>query len=249
VEIKSMGIAGLLNQKKGEKLTLYGIWKQIKKNTDGYLLIANEIEDYLKDLKKPSLNLYMFYAIHADNDNGDSYYSLDKIAKILNVSVKTISNWNRELEEVGLIKRKQQYNNSAITFLLPLSDFIFLDKQSKIDDFVLDISNEGYKYEDKYELRNSKEAYSVEKYKKTYISITRTIYVLQKNTTLNDNILWDYDEDCWYDLDNSLGVYSKDLNFDLGNKISYKKMFETLSILFNDSNSINNIKENIRKKE
>lgn len=246
---KKKGLDVLFNQKNRKELTLYSVWKDTKKKTDGYVMLANELEEYLKDLKKPSLNLYMFYAIHADNNNGESFYSLEQISRILKVSVKTVSNWNKELEEVGLIKRKQQYNRSARTFLLPLSDFVFFDKrQDKTDKFILDITNEGYIYEDKYEVRNSREIFTVEKYTKSYITVRRTIYILQKKEEVTEELLWDYDEDYWYDVNDSFGLYSKNLKFDFSVKDNYKRIFKVLTAVFKDYESMADAKENIEKK-
>ncbi|QIZ03606.1 helix-turn-helix domain-containing protein [Limosilactobacillus reuteri] len=53
----------------------------------------------------------MFYAIHAKNEYGYSYFSNDEIAKRLGVSKKTISNWVKTLLDAGLIARKAQLNS------------------------------------------------------------------------------------------------------------------------------------------
>lgn len=105
--------------------TLYEEWlKSIKSAKTGYFLLSNKIEEYLPLLTTPSIKLYLFYAIHADNKTGESFYSTEKIAQLLDVSKKTITNWNRELANTGLISRKQEFNKSSLTQLLPTSNCV-----------------------------------------------------------------------------------------------------------------------------
>lgn len=37
--------------------------------------MSNNIQKYLPLIKSPAINLYLFYAIHAKNELGYSYYS------------------------------------------------------------------------------------------------------------------------------------------------------------------------------
>ena len=233
----SSGLKGLLKNSKETELSIYGKWKETKKKTNGYILIANELEEYLKNLKKPSLNLYIFYAIHSNNQTGESFYSLEQISKVLGVSIKTISNWNKELEEVGLIKRKQQYNKSARTFLQPTSDFIYCPKNERQKDkLISDLSDENYIYKDCYELQNSKETYFLEKYATTYKDIARNIYVLYKKEDIEEK------EDYWYETSNSIGFNIKELNFNLNSKENYIHFFEIVDTIFKNSDSIETAK-------
>lgn len=125
---------------------LYNYWlQQQKASKTGYFLLSNNIQEYLPMLKTPALNLYIFYAIHAKNEYGSSYYSNERIAKELGVSQKTISNWNRLLQDIGLITRKAQQNSSSITYLLPTSDFtIKSNDQEKIGEIINLLDTEKY---------------------------------------------------------------------------------------------------------
>ena len=120
-----------LNLKKPEEPIekLYNIWKKNKLDTGNYAVVSNSLKEYLKFIRTPALNLYMMYVIAADNNTGESFYSIDKLSKELGVSNKTIDNWNNILIDLGLIVRKQTFNSSARTFLLPMSDMIFLSKE------------------------------------------------------------------------------------------------------------------------
>ena len=103
---------------------LFNQWtRYVKNNKTGYFMLSNALEDYLPFIKSAAMNLYIFYAIHAKNEEGCSYYSNETIARKLKVSVKTISNWNKVLQDVGLIVRTPNPNNSSTTYMLPLSDF------------------------------------------------------------------------------------------------------------------------------
>ena len=126
---------------------LYNHWiLQQKEKKRGYFLLSNSLEEYLPLVKTAAMNLYLFYAIHAKNEYGYSYFSNDEIAKRLGVSKKTISNWVKTLLDAGLIARKAQQNSSSITYLLPTTDLIInsdnLNKTQKIMEL---LRNEGYK--------------------------------------------------------------------------------------------------------
>lgn len=110
---------------------LYSIWKKNKLDTGNYTVISNSLKEYLKFIRTPALNLYMMYVIAADSKTGESYYSIETLSKELGVSNKTIDNWNNILIDLGLIVRQQTFNSSARTFLLPMSDMIFLSKEEE----------------------------------------------------------------------------------------------------------------------
>ena len=126
---------------------LYNKWTQyVKDNKTGYFMLSNSLEDYLPYISSAAINLYVFYAIHAKSNEGYSYYSNETISRILNVSQKTITNWNKTLQDLGLIARRAKSNSSSDTYLLPLSDFIIdLSKINNDDREVMDFLNqEGY---------------------------------------------------------------------------------------------------------
>lgn len=56
----------------------------------------------------------------SNNNTGETWVSLETIAKYFGKTTRTVSSWIEELEKCGLIKRMQlRYNGVAHTFLLP----------------------------------------------------------------------------------------------------------------------------------
>lgn len=144
---------------------LFHQWtKYVKNNKTGYFMLSNALENYLPFIKSAAMNLYIFYVIHAKNEEGCSYYSNETIARKLNVSVKTISNWNKVLQDVGLIIRTPNPNNSSTTYMLPLSDF-------EIN--VSSASDQDFKRLSSY---LNQEGYSSKKYILFYIADTQKMY-------------------------------------------------------------------------
>lgn len=172
------------------EMLIYRDWKNYRKETGGYFLISNTIEEYLPYIKDGSLTLYLFYLIHAKNETGNSFYSVETISQILNVSTKTISNWNSNLSDLGLISR-QKGKKSSNTFLLPTSNFTKFVTDLKNSELLLAIKDLNYKKEKSIILsqkaRNGVymfyqfEIYYKEHYSnKENISIKRYIYIGQK---------------------------------------------------------------------
>lgn len=128
---------------------LFNSWTKYNKTTKrGFFTVSNALENYLPYINSAALNLYIFYAIHAKNEEGSSFYSNESIAQKLHVTQKTVTNWNNTLQDLGLITRKANYNSASTTYLLPLSDFIIKlpsgeeNKHSEINTL---LKNEGYK--------------------------------------------------------------------------------------------------------
>lgn len=126
---------------------LFNAWtRYVKKEKAGYFTISNKLEEYLPYIKSPALNLYTFYAIHARNEQGYSYYSNATLSEILQVSPKTITNWNATLQDLGLIYRDKRNNSSWLTYLLPLSDFaINISNKNNLGDLKELLHHLGYK--------------------------------------------------------------------------------------------------------
>lgn len=159
---------------------IYQQWKYFKKKIGRYCLIPNEIIQYLPLLSGPELNLYMFYAINADNNYGNSYYSIITIANYLNVSLKTINNWNTKLERLGLIKREVLANGgSSVTQLLPLTNFILRPTSRDLARSRNQLEKSGYQVTNKLHLvifhKNNK-----------ITKLKYTIYYRQGPSTLKD---------------------------------------------------------------
>lgn len=105
--------------------SLYSSWlNYVKTEKTGYFSVSNGITSYLPLIKSPAINLYLYYCYRADNDKGDSFASIERIADDLGVSKKTINNWNSTLLDLGLILRIDKAYKSTTTQLLPVSDFI-----------------------------------------------------------------------------------------------------------------------------
>lgn len=99
----------------------YSDWKNKKKEEKvPFFPIYNEFLPYLRDLTPGAISLYIFFGIHSKSYTGDSFYKIESIADFFGKSTRTISNWISELENAGLIVRKQKkFNSVSITYLRP----------------------------------------------------------------------------------------------------------------------------------
>lgn len=153
---------------------VYTDWKKNKLAIGKYAIIPNSIKDYLKYISTPALNLYLFYVVSANNETGISYYSVEKLASELNVSKKTIDNWNSLLINLGLIVRDQRYNSSSITYLLPISDSVFLiDKKSEFAFYKEYFEDENFNLKYSFNIleldnKNEKTLYEINFYSKKF---------------------------------------------------------------------------------
>lgn len=78
---------------------------------------------FLPYLKDGAVKLYLYYAIVANNETGESWYSIDTISQKLGATERSIGNWNNQLEDLGLIYRTSNGRKSKATFVLPLTGF------------------------------------------------------------------------------------------------------------------------------
>ena len=85
--------------------------------------VDSHFADFLPYLKDGAIKLYLYYAVVANNDTGESWYSIDTISKKLGATERSIGNWNNQLEELGLIFRTSTGKKSKATFVLPLTGF------------------------------------------------------------------------------------------------------------------------------
>ena len=111
------------NQKAKYYLRNYSAWREDKKKKrSGFFVIYNDFKDknILKNISGNALKLYIFLGINSKNETGESWYTIDSIAKYFNKSPRTISYWIEELEKLNLIKRMQlEVNNPSHTYLQP----------------------------------------------------------------------------------------------------------------------------------
>lgn len=85
--------------------------------------VDNNLAAFLPHLKDGAIKLYLYYALVANNDTGESWHSIDTISKKLGATERSISNWNNQLEDLGLIYRTSIGKKSKATFVLPLTGF------------------------------------------------------------------------------------------------------------------------------
>lgn len=101
--------------------------------------------DHLKELEDGAIKLYLYYGFFANNDTGESWHSVERIAEYFGVQTRTVEKWNRSLKEAGLIHREKDRRKSNSTFLIPFSGTIRkirprnvhrLDDQALVDDLL-----------------------------------------------------------------------------------------------------------------
>lgn len=99
----------------------YKDWKIAKKdNKIPFFPIYKEFDVFLKVLSPGAVSLYIFFGLHSKSYSGESFYKIESIAEFFGKSTRTISNWITELEDYGLIIRKQKaFNSVSITYLRP----------------------------------------------------------------------------------------------------------------------------------
>ena len=188
---------------------LYNKWIQyVKDNKTGYFMLPNSLENYLPYIGSAAINLYVFYAIHAKNGEGHSYYSNETIARTLNVTQKTITNWNKTLQDLGLIIRKSRSNSSSDTYMLPLSDFI-IDLKSVNNDknkVINFLEQEGYRNKGNINLYVTSESGKIYKYnlfERTYsvkdFKMIRKILLAKVEVNNNLSKIHTSDELMWFE--------------------------------------------------
>lgn len=89
--------------------------------------------NYLPYLKDGAVKLYLYYAFAANNKSGESWHSLATISRNLNATDRSISSWNNELEDMGLIFRTNSGKKSKATYILPLTSFAAKMSVDKIE--------------------------------------------------------------------------------------------------------------------
>lgn len=103
--------------------TNYDNWKalQFEKSIGFFPIFENFVsEKTLCKVSGNALRLYIFFGINSNSVTGESWYSIESIAKYFDRSPRTISTWIKELKDLGLIDRIQfQYEKEAHTYLKP----------------------------------------------------------------------------------------------------------------------------------
>lgn len=100
----------------------YKEWKELSLDNMGYFPIFQMFkEDFiLREISGNALKLYVYLGLHAGNKTGESWVTIDTMAKYFEKSPRTISNWLEELVELKLVTRQQlKFNDVSHTFFLP----------------------------------------------------------------------------------------------------------------------------------
>jgi hypothetical protein len=100
----------------------YNNWKNYTIGNEGYFIIFNTyLEDgYLCRLSGGATKLFIYLGIVSKNDTGESFHSVESMAKYFDVSERTITTWIKELEKEKLIIRMQlELNGVSHTYLQP----------------------------------------------------------------------------------------------------------------------------------
>lgn len=234
-------------------ISIYKEWLNFVKTQKnvGYFIISNNIEEYLPFIKSPAINLYLFYAAHAKNGKGFSFYSIDKLAEKLKVTPKTINNWNATLSDLGLIFRSSNSYHSSRTQLLPATNFLIDPKKNITSpEMVIDtLTNDlGYKAQTKISILSSNGNTNILKfyqlYKRTYSiqkrgAINRYVAMLLKEEELSKKIKKPSSSWMYY----STQDYDNDLNLITDtNELTDKDIIELL-IDLEDKEKIKKYKE------
>ena len=120
-----------------EKKDQYNSWREFRKETQqNYIMIPTEMAEYLSCIYTRAFSLYIYYFFRAKNETGISWPSVAKAAEDLNVSTRSINNWNEELERLGLIARISEGKSSKTTYLLPISDFYYHETNTTVEDYI-----------------------------------------------------------------------------------------------------------------
>lgn len=115
----------------------YTQWRNYQKKTEqNYIMLPTELIKYLTEIKSKAVNLYLYYFFKSKNKTGDSWYAVNTLAKEFDVTSKTINNWNKELEQLGLIARVNENKSSTTTYILPISDFYYIENSLSVDQFL-----------------------------------------------------------------------------------------------------------------
>lgn len=101
--------------------------------------VDSNFVSFLPYLKDGAVKLYLYYAVVAKNETGESWYSIDTISQKLGATERSIGNWNRQLEDLGLIFRASNGKKSKTTFVLPLTGFAVKMSTQKINQVLTEL--------------------------------------------------------------------------------------------------------------
>ncbi|MEN2359487.1 helix-turn-helix domain-containing protein [Lentilactobacillus parabuchneri] len=86
----------------------------------GFFPVFTDFQKYFGKISPGAITLFMYMGVHSNNRFGTMFFSIDRMATDLNKTPRTISSWIKELEDTGLIARKQnKFNSVSVTYLKP----------------------------------------------------------------------------------------------------------------------------------
>lgn len=101
--------------------------------------VGSNFINFLPHLNDGAVKLYLYYAVAAKNDTGASWHSVDTISQKLDATGRSIGNWNRQLEDLGLIFRTSNGKKSKTTFVLPLTSFAVKMSVQRIEQILTEL--------------------------------------------------------------------------------------------------------------
>lgn len=133
-----------LTQNQSEEYTVgkhyennYKYWRNYRKVlSKPFFMVPTEIIDYASVITSRAMSLYLYYCYRANNETGKSWPSIELISDELDISPKSVHNWNKELESLGLISRVSEGKSSKTTYLLPISDYFYFENDITIETFL-----------------------------------------------------------------------------------------------------------------
>lgn len=115
----------------------YKFWREHRKNwNQTFFMVPSEVLSYVSSIKSRAMSLYLYYSYRAGNNTGKSWASVERAAEELAISTKSVNNWNNELESLGLIARISEGRSSKTTYLLPVTDFFYFEKDTTPEKYI-----------------------------------------------------------------------------------------------------------------
>jgi len=135
----------------------YSSWRTVNSDTNSpFVALYSSFKDkHLATLDAGPLKLYLYFSFHANNTNGHSWHSIQRIASFFDTQTRTIDNWIKVLVDKELIYRERTDKLSNTTFLIPYSNTILFqrptkkyesDSQELLDDLISLIKSREFLY-------------------------------------------------------------------------------------------------------
>ena len=114
----------------------YANWKVSALNSFGFFPIFQPLKEsfFLKELSGNAIKLYVYLGLMSANRTGETWVSIETMAKYFGKSKRTISTWLKELETADLIERHQlEKDGVSHTFIKPYGHNHWNDSNSLQD--------------------------------------------------------------------------------------------------------------------